>query len=70
MNSIILKKDSLKISGFVEIINGDNKIDAKNKFVQSMLQWLINMTAINQVRLSNQSWPISTNSWNIYLGTD
>lgn len=65
--------ESIKIKGIVEIINGDTHIVAENKFVQTMLIWLTNMTSVNYLNLPANStlrWNISTYNWDIYLGTN
>ncbi len=66
-------KESIKIKGIVEIINGDTHIVAENKFVQTMIVWLTNITSVSSLNLpANMSlaWNFSTYSWDIYLGTD
>lgn len=66
-------RESIKIKGIVEIINGDTHIIAENKFVQSMLIWLTNITSVSSLNLPANMlnhWGISTYSWDIYLGTD
>ncbi len=66
-------KESIKIKGIVEIINGDTHIIAENKFVQSMIIWLTNITSVNSLYLPSNltlSWNISTYAWDIYLGTN
>ena len=69
----IFPRESIKIKGIVEIINGDTHIVAENKFVQSMLIWLTNMTSVNYLNLpANMTlyWRISTYNWDVYLGTN
>ena len=66
MEKIPKSYDSVKIRGIVEIINGDKKIVAENKFVQSMVVWLANMTSISQIW--NEHAPLS--NWDVYLGID
>jgi hypothetical protein len=69
----IFPRESIKIKGIVEIINGDTHIVAENKFVQTMLIWLTNMTSISYASLAANMtlrWNISTYNWDIYLGTN
>lgn len=67
----IRSDDNIKIRGIVEIINGDNRITAENKFVQSMLAWLCNMTSFSYFSCAGSGyWYLSTYAWDIYLGTD
>jgi hypothetical protein len=69
----ICPRESIKIKGIVEIINGDTHIVAENKFVQSMLIWLTNMTSISYFNLAGNMgirYYASTSNWDVYLGTD
>jgi hypothetical protein len=69
----ICPRESIKIKGIVEIINGDTHIIAENKFVQSMIVWLTNITSVSYLNLpanSSLRWNISTYNWDIYLGTN
>lgn len=70
--SNLLKPDSVKIRGIVEIKNGDKIIHAENRFVQSMLVWLTNFCSINYAYPTSNSKNkyISTSAWDIYCGTD
>lgn len=71
-----IKKDvnlnEINVEGFVEIINGDNKIKAKNKLVQSMLAWFANMTSIYGPSFggAGAGWSLGTNGYQMYIGTD
>lgn len=67
----IKSNDNIKIRGIVEIINSDNRIITENKFVQSMLAWLCNMTSFSNYSCAGSgTWNLSTSAWDIYLGTD
>lgn len=69
----ICPRESIKIRGIVEIINGDTHIIAENKFVQSMIIWLTNMTSVSSLNLQANMglrWNVSTYNWDIYLGTN
>lgn len=67
--------DSIKITGDVEIRNGDTIIKAKNKFVQTLLQHLTNIFSNNLLYAggggySSDGWTGPLNNQNIYIGAD
>lgn len=68
----IIFGDSIKITGEVEIRNGDTVIKAKNRFVQTILQHITNSMTLNFINASggNSGWLGPINAPNMYLGTN
>ena len=62
--------DTIKIEGFVEIRNGDMVIKAKNKFVQTILQHIINFISMGIIPGSNAASQGPISVYNMYVGTD
>lgn len=63
--------DSIKIVGEVEIRNGDKVIKAKNRFVETILQHICNITSLYRGINGAATWFFGpTNSPNMYLGTN
>lgn len=61
--------ETIKIEGFVEIRNGATVIKAKNKFVQTTLQHILNFLSLTgSVAAPNFNGP--SNTFNMYVGTD
>lgn len=69
MSENIIKENIIKIEGFVEIRNGDTIIKAKNKFVQTILQHILNWLSMYYVP-SSQIINGPTYNYNMYIGTD
>ncbi len=71
-------KENIKIEGFVEIRNGDTIIKGKNKFVQTLLQTILNFLASSTAGSSNGGCtscvfgPADPNlsMYQMYIGTD
>lgn len=67
----ILLGDSINIRGEVEIRNGATVIKAKNRFVETILQHICNITSLYRGINGAATWFIGpTNSPNMYLGTN
>ena len=65
-----MTNDTIKIEGFVEIRNGDTVIKAKNRFVQTLLQHVLNFLSCTSAPapLNTQRGPMQ--AVNMYVGTD
>lgn len=61
---------TIKVEGFVEIRNGDKVIKAKNKFVQTMLQNILNFLSNYTCQNAGNYWQGPTTSFNMYVGID
>lgn len=61
---------TIKVEGFVEIRNGDKVIKGKNKFVQTMLQNILNFLSANFLKNQGDYWYGPTTSFNMYVGTN
>ena len=68
-NKDIIRGDSIKIQGFVDIKNGDTHIKGKNKFTQSILKHIINFLS-NDHSGSTNTTNFGCYSYTIYIGAD
>lgn len=65
----IMPNDTIKIEGFVEIRNGDTVIKVKNRFVQTLLQYILNTLSLSAT-INNVTIRGPMNSYNMYVGSD
>lgn len=68
-NKDIIRGDSIKIQGFVDIKNGDTHIKAKNKFTQSILKHIMNFLS-NGNGAAIPTMTFGCYTYSMYIGTD
>jgi hypothetical protein len=68
-NKHLIRGDSIKIQGFVDIKNGDTHIKGKNKFTQSILKHIMNLLS-NGHNSSISNMYFGCYSYTMYIGSN